>query len=108
MLPPATAEELNAKGHDAVSVTDVHLAGSADDVVYALALEQQRVVVTENFADFARLAEDRLAALQPCVPIVFVRKQDLPGGGGLAVHLARHLDEWSADNPEPYPGPHWP
>ncbi|MGI9118655.1 MAG: DUF5615 family PIN-like protein [Acidimicrobiales bacterium] len=108
MLPSATASELNGLGHDASSVVDAGLAGAADDVVYATAVEQRRVVVTENFADFATLGEDRMARHEPGTAVVFVRKRDFPRGGGLATHLSRRLHQWATDNPDPYPGPHWP
>jgi hypothetical protein len=99
---------LNARGHDAVSIAGPVLAASSDEFVYRLAVDEQRVVVTENFADFAKITEQRMASDEPCIPVVFVRKRDLPRGGGLAAHLAEHLDRWAAKNPEPYPGPHWP
>jgi predicted nuclease of predicted toxin-antitoxin system len=107
MLPPATATELNGRGHDAVSVHDIVLAGADDTSVFASAVGDKRTVVTENFADFAALLEIRLAAGEPCVPVVFVRKTDLPRRGALAVHLAERLDSWSKAEPEPYVGPHW-
>ena len=68
MLPPATAAELTALGHDALSVTEAGLGGSDDAAVHETAVEQQRVVVTENFADFATLTNDELTAGAPCVP----------------------------------------
>ena len=108
MLPPATAAELAAFGHEAVSAAEAGVAGSDDAAVYETAAEQQRVIVTENFADFATIAKDRLAAGAPCVPVVFVRKRRHPGGSALAPALARHLHEWSVANPSPYPGVHWP
>lgn len=108
MLPPATAEELNALGHDAVGVAAVGLAGVDDESVYAEALKQNRVVVTENFSDFATIAGQRLANDDPCVPVVLVRKADHPRGGALAHHLANHLHQWATQNPTPYPSTHWP
>ena len=108
MLPPTTAEELNALGHDAVSVAAAGLAGADDETVYAEALRENRVVVTENFSDFSAIAGQRLASDDPCTPVVFVRKTDHPLGGGLPHHLARHLHQWATQNPTPYPGPHWP
>ncbi len=108
MLPPATATELGRLGHDAVTVVGVELAGAADEVVYASAVGAGRTVVTENVADFAVLLEARLAREEPCVPVVLVRKRDFPRGGGLAAHLARHLDAWATEHPHPYPGLHWP
>lgn len=108
MLPPATAGELDALGHDALSVAAVGLVGADDETVYAEALSQDRVVVTENAADFAAIVAQRLADDQPCVPVVLVRKADHTPGGALAHHLARHLHQWATRNPDPYPGPHWP
>ena len=108
MLSPATAEALSALGHDAVGVAAAGLGSCDDATVYAAATEQQRVMVTENFADFAGLVARRLANEEPCVPVVFVCKRDHPRGSALAAALARRLHRWAADNPEPYPGTHWP
>ena len=108
MLPPATAAELNTLGHEAISAREAGLGSSDDADLYAAAVSQRRVIVTENFADFAALSGRQLAAGQPSAPVVFVRKRDHPGGSTLAAALARHLHRWAADNPEPYPGIHWP
>ncbi len=108
MLPPTTAELLNERGHDAVSVQAAGLAGAADPDVFDHAVAKQRLVVTENFADYSLLLMQRLGNDQPCVPVVFIHKPNFPKGGALAVHLAARLDAWAAANPEPYVGPHWP
>lgn len=108
MLPKATAEELERLGHDAVSVIDVGLAGADDSAVFDHAVAEKRIVVTENFADFATLLEQHQHAEEATVPVVFVRKADLPSRGALPPHLAKHLDRWAEDNPEPYDGVHWP
>jgi hypothetical protein len=107
MLPPAACGELAALGHDAVSVHDRSLAGAEDGRVFDRAVREERVIVTENFADYALLLEQRLADAGPCVPVVFVRKSDSSRGGGLARRLAERLDVWAGRNPEPYVGPHW-
>ena len=108
MLPPATASDLNALGHDAVNVRDVGLVETDDEVIYGMAVDARRVIVTENFADFARLVETRAANEEPCVRVVFVRKRSFPRERGLARHLASHLHKWALDNPDPYRGLHWP
>ncbi|HZM57050.1 MAG TPA: DUF5615 family PIN-like protein [Acidimicrobiales bacterium] len=108
MLPRTLAQRLTELDHDAVSVHDVELAGADDSDVFELAVVQDRLVVTENFADFVRLLEDRQSSDAPCVPVVFVRKSNFPRGGGLATHLARHLDKWARDHQDPYVGAHWP
>jgi len=37
-----------------------------------------------------------------------VLKKNLPAGGGQAAALAKILDCWAQDHPEPYLGHHWP
>jgi len=59
MLPRTVAQRLSQLGHDAVSVHDVELTGAADDDVFEFAVVQDRLIVTENFADFVRLLESR-------------------------------------------------
>jgi len=56
-------------------------------------------MVTENVADFAAERD---------VVLLFVLKKHLPAGGGQAAALARILDRWAKDSPEPYLGHHWP
>ncbi|MGI9032481.1 MAG: DUF5615 family PIN-like protein [Acidimicrobiales bacterium] len=107
MLPRA-AELLNQRGHDVVSVHDVGLTGAADSDVFDLAVADQRLVVTENFADYSLLLTQHLSNDQPCVPVVFIHKPRSPRGGALAGHLTARLDAWAAANPDPYVGAHWP
>jgi hypothetical protein len=104
---PDAAELMNRRGHDAVPVHGVELAGAPDVDVFDHAVADHRLVVTENVADYSLLLTRRLGDDQPCVPVVFVRRPDFPKGGALAVHLAERLDPWAAANPEPYVGPHW-
>ena len=62
MLPPATAAELTALEHEALSAAEAGLGGSDDDAIYVTAVEHRRVIVTENFADFATFTNDRLVS----------------------------------------------
>lgn len=99
MFPAAAAEILRTKyGHDAVQVGEVGLRAAGDTQVAAAARAEGRAVVTENVADFA--AERELV-------LVFVLKKNLPAGGGQAAALARILDRWDRDHPDPYLGHHW-
>lgn len=107
MLPPATCKLLAGKGHDATSVSEAGLAGADDGRVFELAVREGRILVTENFADYALLLEQRLARNEACVPIVFIRKADLPRRASLASHLARSLLTWAKTHEDPYIGPHW-
>lgn len=100
MFPAATAVILrDTYGHDAVHVTEVGLGAAEDSDVAALARAQGRAVVTENVADFAAERD---------VVLVFMLKKNLPAGGGQAAALAKALDRWLQDYPEPYLGSHWP
>ena len=108
MLPQAVAEALRSKGHDAVAVFELEMQGAPDDEVFARAVQEKRVVVTENFADFAALVEGRQADDDSCTAVVFVRKSSFPAGGALPSRLAEHLDQWAEANPDPYEGLHWP
>jgi len=100
MFSAAAAELLRTRhGRDAVHVTEAGLRAADDTQVAAAARAQGRAVVTENVADFA--AERDLV-------LVFVLKKNLPAGGGQAAALARILDRWARDHPDPYLGHHWP
>ena len=100
MFPAAVAEILRTKyGHDAVHVTEAGLRTADDTQVAAAARAEGRAVGTENVTDFA--AERDLV-------LVFVLKKNLPAGGAQAAALARILDRWDRDHPEPYLGHHWP
>lgn len=100
MFPAAAAVILReTHGHDAIHVTEVGLGAAEDSDVAALARAQSRAVVTENVADYAAERD---------VVLVFVLKKNLPAGGAQAAALAKALDRWAQDYPEPYLGPHWP
>jgi len=98
---PMTAAVLmrDTYGHDAVHVAEVGLRATDDAQVAAAARAEGGAVVTENVADFATERD---------VVLVFVLKKNLPAGGGQAAALAKVLDRWAQDHPDPYLGPHWP
>lgn len=100
MFPTATAVMLRETyGHGAVHVAEIGLRGTEDAQVAATARAESRAVVTENVADFAAERD---------VVLIFVLKRNLPAGGGQATALAKILDRWAQDHPEPYLGHHWP
>jgi hypothetical protein len=100
MFATATAVLLrDTHGHDAVHVVEVGLRAADDAQVAATARAEGRAVVTENVADFVTERD---------VVLVFVLKKSLPTGGGQAAALAKVLDRWAEDHPDPYLGPHWP
>ncbi|MGE5290027.1 MAG: DUF5615 family PIN-like protein [Micromonosporaceae bacterium] len=100
MFPIAAAVLLrDTYGHDAVHVAEAGLRAAEDAHVAAVARGEGRAVVTENVADFAAERD---------VVMVFVLKKNLPAGGGQAAALAKVLDRWAQEHPDPYVGPHWP
>jgi hypothetical protein len=100
MSPVAAAALLrDTCGHDAVHVSEAGLRAAGDTEVASAARAEGRAVVTENVADFSAERD---------VVLVFVLKKNLPAGGGMAAGLAKILDLWAQDNPDPYVGPHWP
>jgi predicted nuclease of predicted toxin-antitoxin system len=108
MLPPAAADELGRLGHNAVSVFRIQMDTAEDSHVFERAVTDGRVIVTENFADFATLLAGRQNRNEPSVPIVFVRRDNFRRRGALASHLARKLHRWAMANPDPYVGLYWP
>ena len=60
MFPPTATAELRRLGHDARSVAGSMLAGTDDEHLYELAIGEGRVIVTENFADYASLVAQNL------------------------------------------------
>lgn len=100
MFPTAAAVLLrDTYGHDAVHVAEVGLRAAEDAHVAAAARGEGRAVMTENVVDFAAERD---------VVLVFVLKKNLPAGGGQAAALAKALDRWAQEHPDPYLGPHWP
>lgn len=100
MFPMAAAALLrDTHGHDAVHVAEAGLLAAEDAQVAVVARGEGRAVVTENVADFAAERD---------VVLVFVLKKNLPSGGGQAAALAKVLDRWAQEHPDPYLGPHWP
>jgi hypothetical protein len=100
MFSVAAAEVLRTTyGQVAVHVAEVGLRAADDAQVAATARADGRAVVTENVADFAAERD---------VVLVFILKRNLPAGGGQAAALARILDRWAQDFPDPYLGHHWP
>jgi predicted nuclease of predicted toxin-antitoxin system len=62
MYSSVHAEALRAAGIDAETVLELGLAGSSDPEVFAEALARDRALLTENVADFARIAAEHLTA----------------------------------------------
>ncbi len=61
MYPPALAVALRDAGIDTTTVAESGVAGRSDADVLATAMAQDRTVLSENVADFARISADLLS-----------------------------------------------
>lgn len=103
MFGAEVALRLARSGHEAQHVAEAGLAGAPDRDVLARAVAEDRVVVTENAADFVPLLEERSAAGLPLTAVVVALKRSLPRGpGAMNRALADGLDAWAKANPDPY------
>jgi hypothetical protein len=64
MYSAVHAEALRAAGVRATTVLQLRLAGSSDPEVFAAAITESSVLLTENVADFARISAEHLLAGQ--------------------------------------------
>jgi hypothetical protein len=108
MYPDEVCDRLNKAGHDAVGVRSLNLGGASDSAMFARAIDDDRVVVTENVTDFVILLQQHVDVDEQVVPVVFALKRSLPVGAGAMSHaLAEKLTRWSDRNPAPYRHAHW-
>lgn len=108
MFSPAVAEHLTEAGHDAMHVSEVHLRAVPDSRIVAYAAEADRVVVTENAADFVPTVEERTAAGQVVPAVIIALRRNLPReAGALVAELASRLASWAEEHPAPYHHVHW-
>lgn len=74
------AEQLRARDHDVVAVTEVEdLRGRPDDEVFARAIAEGRAIVTYD-TDYAALLRQRIAAEAPVTDVILVPKTRIPRG----------------------------
>ena len=64
MYPPRLAEALRGANVDATTAAELGLTGRSDLDVFATAVADGYVLLTENVADFARIAAEHLTAGQ--------------------------------------------
>ncbi|HZQ84766.1 MAG TPA: DUF5615 family PIN-like protein [Acidimicrobiales bacterium] len=62
MYPPALSESLRAASLDASTAAELGLAGRSDLELFTAAVAGELVVLTENVADFARIATEHVLA----------------------------------------------
>jgi predicted nuclease of predicted toxin-antitoxin system len=62
MYSPGLAQALRAAAIDAATAMELRLAGAADPEILAAAIAEDRTLLTENVADFARISAEHLVA----------------------------------------------
>jgi hypothetical protein len=62
MYPPALAQALQAVAIDATTIIELGMTGTPDPDVFAYALAEHRVLLTENVADFVAIAAQHSTA----------------------------------------------
>jgi hypothetical protein len=104
MYSPAVAAELRARGHDAASVHDpshAHLSGAPDADVLAVAIDDGRVLVTENVRDYRPLEGQLLAAGSPHPGLLYTSNRQFPRGDPATIgRLVRALDKLLREGPD--------
>ena len=96
MYPPALAKTLRAAGIEAATVVEIGLAGRSDPDVLATAAADGYVLLTENVADFARIAAEHVVGggHHPGVLIALSsRFSRRPGGIGAIAAAVRTVAE---------------
>jgi hypothetical protein len=96
MYPRRVAEQLRKNGYDVVAVVEIpELVGSSDPDVARRGLQDGRVVVTENVADYARLEPGEHAGL------LLVNARRWPRTAGGLPRLVDALGAWLAERTTP-------
>jgi predicted nuclease of predicted toxin-antitoxin system len=109
MLPAAVAVQLRTRGHDVVALTEQeHLRSSSDRRVLAIAVTEQRAVVTENLADFRTMTARLVADGQTHPGLILSSSRIFPRGDRRTVgRLVRALEALLNHPPTGESWEHW-
>ncbi len=103
MYSTVVAEQLREHGHDVASVLDQdhdRLRGAPDEHVFAAAIAEQRVLVTENVSDFRRLDDEALANGREYPGLIYTTNRQFPRGDSATIgRLVLALDRLLALQP---------
>ena len=102
MFTHALAEQLRARGHDVVAVTEREdLRGLEDDELLTTAHQEGLAIVTENAVDFRPIATRALRAGQAHSGLILTTHHAFPRGHPRTVgRLVTALDRLLANPPE--------
>jgi len=105
MYPPAIAERLRARGHDADAVVErAELRGLPDTEIFALAQTEQRALVTEDIADLSNIANAYDQRGRAHYGLVLVDLNRYPRGSpGTIGRMVTALDRLLGEHPEETP-----
>jgi predicted nuclease of predicted toxin-antitoxin system len=79
MWPPSIARALRERGHDVIAVAERDdLRSQADEHIFATAQVEGRVIVTENVADFRRLAEEFVRLGRTYPGLIYTTNRQFP------------------------------
>ena len=93
MFSPRIAAELVERGYDCRSrVADPLLRQRPDDALFAVAVAEQRILVTENVVDFERLRRDRIADAAGVPPLIYTSGAAFPRDRRYVRRLVEALD----------------
>ena len=93
MFHPSVAVRLVDRGHDCRSVVaDPALRQRADSDLMALAVAEDRTLVTNNVVDFERLRRDRVAESAPVPPLVYTSDSSFPRNRRYVSQIVEALD----------------
>ncbi len=105
MIGPRVAHELRERGLDVAAVVErTDLRALPDDAVLEAAREEERVLVTRNIADFARLHQRWLAEGRTHPGLVLVSGQSFPQNRSFVGALVRALAAAAQASTLPGPG----
>ena len=96
---PEIARQLRARGRDVVAARDVVERGVSDGDLFAVAVLQQRAVVTENVADFVELHRAAVITRTHHFGLVFTSPRQFPRTRRGIGRTVRALDALLAAHP---------
>jgi predicted nuclease of predicted toxin-antitoxin system len=93
MFHPGIAAELTERGHDCRSVVaDGTLRQRADAELVAIAVTEDRTIVTNNVVDFERLRRVRLAVGEPVPHLIYTSDVAFPRNRRYVTRIVEALD----------------
>lgn len=96
LLNSLLVEALSEAGHDVQTVSQVELISKPDEVIFAHAIADNRVVITANCLDFIDLATARLAAGAHHPGILLVFQYNNPNKDMTIVEIVEAISNFEA------------